>query len=157
MVATMIDPLLPPSVADRLDRLAALRSPKPLRQKRRKPAYTSKIITAGASTTALFTLVAGMGWGSGTGNAQSAPTAPTTSVTPVAPAPLVPTVVAPVPAVIAATAVPSTVAPLTVIPPPTVAPVPIPVPLPVPVPTAKLPVQKKAVKRASNTTTKSSG
>jgi hypothetical protein len=148
----MIDPLLPPSTADRL---VALPSPRP---KRRKPAYTSKIITAGASTTALFALVAGMGWGSGTGSAQSVTTAPTTSVTPlvpVSPVPVVPAVVVLVPATTAVTAVPPTVAPLTVIPPPTVAPATT--PIPVPVPTAQLPVQRKSVKRASNTTTKSSG
>jgi hypothetical protein len=60
------DPLLPGNSAQRL---AALRSAAP---KRRKPAYNSKIMTAGLSTTAMLGMVAAMGWSSVT-SAQSVP------------------------------------------------------------------------------------
>jgi hypothetical protein len=139
MVATMIDPLLPSTA----ERLAALRSPR--LQKRRKPAHNSKILTAGVSTTALFALIAGMGWQSGTSSAQSTPTAPATTATGSAPASTT-TVAAVVPAV------PATVAPL-IIAAPTVA---LPI-IPVAVAAAKPPVKKIVTRVASNTTTKTSG
>jgi hypothetical protein len=138
MVATMIDPLLPSTA----ERLAALRSPR--LQKRRKPAHNSKILTAGVSTTALFALIAGMGWQSGTSSAQTTPTAPATTATSSAPAST--TTVAAV-----GPAVPATVAPL-IIAAPTVA---LPI-IPVAVAAAKPPM-KIVTRVASNTTTKTSG
>ena len=149
----MIDPLPPPGAAERL---AALRAPS---AKRKKPAHTSKVLTAGISTTALFGMVAVMGWQS-THGAASAAAAPEATV-PVAP--LVP-VVTPSTTIFVPTPVPSTVAPLapavTVAPvtaaPVTAAPVVVPVVIPVAVPApAPQPKAAKAVK--SNTATKSSG
>lgn len=73
-VAAMIDPLLSPKQpTTSLERLALMDRPaRPVRRKRAMPARTSKIITAGASATALFSMVAGMGWQSGTSSANSA-------------------------------------------------------------------------------------
>lgn len=158
----MIDPLLPPRSAERL---AALRQPA---QKRRKPAHSSKIMTAGISTTALLGLITAMGWPTGTGNAQSATqVAPVTdALTPVAQVIQVPPLVPVVPAttalvvpvvidttVAAAPAALPAVVPETV--PATVAPVPVVVPVAVPV---AQPVQKKKrTVAASNTATKTSG
>jgi hypothetical protein len=141
-VATMIDPLL----ASQAERLAALRSP--AQKKRQKPAHSAKIFTAGISTTALFGLVAAMGWPTGNGIAQGA-AAVEPAVTPVAltiPALTIPAPAAAVqtaPVVIPATAV--VAAPV-----PTVA---APIVIPVAVPAA----QRPAAPAASNTTTKSSG
>jgi hypothetical protein len=119
------------------DRLAALRAPSSNRQ---KPAHTSKILSAGISTTALFGMVAVMGWPSTTGNAQSADAAvaATQAVTPAPPTlPLVapPTTPAEIPAAVPAV-VPAVVVTVPVDPPTTRTP-------PAPIP--------------SNTTTKTSG
>ena len=62
------------------ERLAALRKPT---EQRGKAAHTSKIFAAGISTTALFAMVAAMGWRSGTESTQSASLQTTT--TPVVP------------------------------------------------------------------------
>jgi hypothetical protein len=133
--ATMTDPGQPESApaisASSAERLAALRQPS---KKRSKPAHTSKVLSAGAATTALFGMIAVMGWQSGISTAQGAaalpvPTVPTTQS---APTPVLPTVV-----------------PLV----PTAAPVLIPVAVPV----AQPPVQTDAGRTPSNTTTKSSG
>ncbi len=97
----MIDPLLPSGAAERL---AALRAPS---TKRTKPASTSKILSAGISTTALFGMVAVMGWQS-THAAASAAAAPEATV-PVTPAV---SAVTPPTTVFVPTPVPSTVAPL---------------------------------------------
>ncbi len=164
VVATMIDPLLPNGAAARLEAL------RPQAQKRRKPAYTAKVFTAGVSTTAMLGLIATMGWPTGASVAQSA--APPASLTPdvtlpVAPVAVVPPV-QPAPTTVAPVV---TVAPLVVAPPPAVvteppttlpAPVPetaAPVVIPVAVPVAQPQVKKKkrVVVAASNTTTKSSG
>ena len=154
----MIDPLLPPRAAERL---AALRPPVQA-QKRRKPAHTSKILTAGISTTALLGLVTAMGWPTSVGNAQTAaPVAPDTTplaqllpitpaATPTVPAVVVAPSVAPAPATLPATlppTVPATAAPVV-----TQAPVVIPVAIPV-----ARPVVKKARRAVSNTVTKTSG
>jgi hypothetical protein len=118
-VAAMInDPLMPATSAERL---AALRSAAP---KRRQPAYNSKIMTAGLTTTAMLGMIAAMGWTSAT-SAQSVPQlVPATDALPpidttgvgepmTAPVTVLPvTAVAPVPATVA----PSTVAPVTVAP-----------------------------------------
>jgi hypothetical protein len=122
MVATMTDPMSPSNA----ERLAALRRPS---KKRTKPAHTSKVLSAGISTTALFGMVAAMGWQTGTSTAQSisatVPAVMTTQPAPVQPtvAPLVPTA-------------PTTTA------------------IPVAVPATQPPVQTSA---RSNTVTKSSG
>jgi hypothetical protein len=133
----MIEPLLPSTA----DRLAALRKPS---QKRRKPAYNSKIITAGTAVTALFAMVTAMGWQTAVGSAQTmAPTASASdAVTPLAQ--VVPaSPVATQPAAVPATAVPVAA--------------PAPVVIPVAVPVAQLPVQQSSGGAASNTTTKASG
>lgn len=163
-VATMIDPLLPNGAAARLE---ALRSQAP---KRRKPAYSAKIFTAGASTTAMLGLIAAMGWPTGTSVAEGAapvapltpdvtlPVAPVVSLPPVLPAPttaapvvtVAPLIVAPAPAVV--TEPPATLpAPV----PATAAPVVIPVV--VPVAQTQVKKKKRIVVAVSNTTTKSSG
>lgn len=159
----MIDPLLPPRSAERL---AALRPAPP---KRRKPAHTSKIMTAGISTTALLGLVTAMGWPTGTSNAQNtaqtvpgtgaitptavqvAPVAAVAVALPAATAATVPVVVdttvpaapATVQALVPAT-VPTTVAPPRVV-------------VPVAVPAAQPVKKKKRVVVVSNTTTRTSG
>jgi hypothetical protein len=174
-VAAMIDPLLSSSPRTSMERLALMdpnprnRSNRPAKRKRAMPARTSKIITAGASATALFSMVAAMGWQSGTGSASSAnasaqipdttpataqvlPVAPPTTVA--APSLLPPVVTVRPPAAIVPTATVPT-APVPVV---TVAVVKPHVQLVVPkaVPVAILPVQK-VVKHKSHTTTKSSG
>lgn len=150
----MIDPLLPNSSAMRL---AAMHSSDGKQPKRQKPAHTSKIFTAGLSTTALLGMVAAMGWPSGSSAAQSsAPSVPDpAAVTPVVfalpSAP--PTTAAPAPVTVPATA--ATVAPLVTLPPTTPAPVVVtPAVIPVAVPAPAQPVVKK---KRSHTTTKSSG
>ncbi|MGZ4722738.1 MAG: hypothetical protein ACXV8L_00850 [Ilumatobacteraceae bacterium] len=170
----MIDPLLSPKQATTsLERLALMDRPaRPVRRKRAMPARTSKIITAGASATALLSMVAGMGWQSGTSSANSAvvpsglpDTTPTLApVLPVAQpatssaAPgsvLLPVVTAQAPAAPVTTATVPT-APVPVV---TVAVVKKhaqQVVVPKPVPVATLPAQK-VVKHKSHTTTKSSG
>ncbi|MDP9463550.1 MAG: hypothetical protein M3P52_02905 [Actinomycetota bacterium] len=133
----MTDPL-PPSTADRL---AALRQPA---EKRRKPAHTSKILTAGLSTTALLGLVTAMGWQTGSAQTTTLPEPAIQSATPVAPVvPVVPVV----PVMPALATVPTTAAPVAV---------PAPVVIPVAVPVAQVPVQISGG-AASNTTTKASG
>lgn len=159
----MTDPLL----ADReisasaAERLAALRQPS-TSKKRTKPAHTSKVLAAGLSATALFGMIAVMGYESGTGTAQTAalpvaiPTIQAAVPTPVAPtvAPLVPATPAPV--------VPTPAAAVPVAPVP-VAPVPVAPAAPVPVievPVVQVPVAVAAQTTSggqSNTTTKSSG
>ena len=141
-VATMTDAPGPEGAiaASAAERLAALRQPS-TSNKRTQPATTSKILSAGISTTALFGLIAAMGWQTGTGVAQSAsapletPPAQVSSPTPVTPtvAPLVPTTGTVSPAV---AAVPTTI--------------PVAVPAAQPAPTNSRRVQ-------SNATTKSSG
>lgn len=154
-VAAMIDPLLSPSA-----RRVAPVAPQQKR-KRAKPARVSKIITAGASATALFTMVAAMGWQSSAGAAGSSvpidpptetppvelvvPTAPTTTAT-TTPAPVVPNVVPNV------APIPVAVVPVTTV--PVAAPAPVVVPQAVPV---TVPAKKKVTKHKSNTTTKTSG
>lgn len=147
-----IDPGLPapgsigPSAAERL---AALRKPT---QKRRKPAHTSKIFVAGVSTTALFGMVAAMGWPTATQTAQSAPLPSTTAAPAV---PVVAPTTTPPPALPTAT-VPTTAAPV----PTTAAPVPTtaaPIEIPVATPVVQAPVQKASKRIPSNTATKSSG
>jgi hypothetical protein len=164
-VAAMIDPLLAPQSR----RPAQVRPPK---RKRAKPARTSKIFTAGASATALFSMVAAMGWQSGTSSANSADatlpidtTPPVALVVPVAPpttaAGPAPVSVAPVVVAVAAATIP-VVVPAATIPVvvPVVTPAPIVVPKAVTVPkavaVAKLPVQK-VTKKKSHTATKTSG
>ena len=171
-VAAMIDPLLSPSPRTSMERLALMdpnRPNRPPKRKRAMPARTSKIITAGASATALFSMVAAMGWQSGIGSATSAnppaqlpdttptvaqvvPVDPPTTV--VAPSLLPPVVTARPPAAIVPTATVPT-APVPVV---TVAVVKkhVQVVVPKAVPVATLPVQK-VVKHKSHTTTKSSG
>jgi hypothetical protein len=125
------------------ERLAALRAPS---KKRPKPAHTSKVLSAGISTTALLGLVAAMGWPSGTGSAQSAEpvAAATQAATPAAPTvPTVPTSVPALPAV-----VPMTPAP---------APAAVPVVIPAAVPVTASPAPEPAAPVPSNTTTQSSG
>ncbi len=155
-VATMIDPLPAPQIDSRppahAERLAALRSPG--QTKRQKPASSAKILSAGLSTTAMFGLVAAMGWPTGPGVAQSA--APVEqAVTSVAQAiPAQPAVAQAAPVVVAAQAVvaePATTQPAPV---PTAA---APIVIPVAVPVAQAAAQRPAANAASNTTTKSSG
>ena len=121
------------------ERLAALRKPA---EKRGKPAHTTKILAAGLSTTALFGMVAAMGWPTATETAKSAPlqamaAAPAVAVV----APTTPTTVPTVPTV------------PTVL---TVAPV-APVAVPAAIPVVSLAVQNASVRTASNTVTKTSG
>ena len=152
--AAMIDPLLSPFSARR-----SAAAPRPQRRKRAAPARTSKIFAAGASATALLSMVAAMGWQSGTGSANSAePAVPVAETTPAM------SVIVPV-----APTTTSVVAPVSVAPPVTTPPAvtvavvlaPVATPAPVVVPRAvavvKLPVQKATKKLKSNTTTKQSG
>jgi hypothetical protein len=174
-VAAMIDPLLSPKQpTTSLERLALMDRPaRPVRRKRAMPARTSKIITAGASATALFSMVAGMGWQSGTSSANSA-TPPaelpdtTPALTPVLPVAQPATSSAAPGAVLPpVVTLPTLAAPVTTATVPT-APVPVVtvavvkkhaqvVVVPKPVPVATLPVQKPVVKHKSHTTTRSSG
>jgi hypothetical protein len=116
------------------ERLAALRAPS---RRRSKPAHTSKILSAGISTTALLGLVTAMGWPSGTGSAQSAaPPAGPQAVTPAAPT------------------VPTAVPQLPVVATPAPAPVEVPVAIPAAVPVTPVPGSVAPI--PSNTTTQSS-
>src|SRR5258706_5684312 len=120
---------LPGSIgASAAERLAALRKPT---EKRRKPAHTSKIFAAGVSTTALFGMVAAMGWPTATQAAQSAPL-PTTSAAPTVPVAAATTTPAPVPttATVPATAAPVPTDPTVPMVPATAAAVEIPVATP---------------------------
>jgi len=136
----MIDPLLPTQA----QRLAALRTPA---TKRQKPAHNSKILTAGLSTTALFGMVAAMGWASGS-SASSTPAE--SAVSPVVFNVPVQLPVLPTPPVTTATTQPAS--PTTqVAPAPAAAPVVV-IPVAIPAPAAQPQAQKK-----SHTTTKSSG
>lgn len=135
------------------ERLAALRKPS---DQRAKPAHTSKIVAAGLSTTALFGMVAAMGWPTGAQTAQSAPLQTTTI--PVARAvPLVaPTsTLATVPAVDTDQMDP-TIPPIPTVPPvpTTAAPV---IVVPEATPVVQAPVPKPSTRAKSNTVTKSSG
>ncbi len=106
-VAAMInDPLMPATSAERL---AALRSAAP---RRRRPAYNSKIVTAGLSTTAMLGMIAGMGWSSVT-SAQSVLVPATDELSPIDTALTTGPVTAPAVAAIAATTTP----PVTTVPP----------------------------------------
>jgi hypothetical protein len=133
----MIDPLTPSTT----DRLAALRKPA---QKRRKPAYNSKILTAGISATALFAMVTAMGWQASVGSAQTTTQAASAS-----------DAVAPVVQVVPAMPVAALPAAVPVIATPVAAPSPVVIPVAVPV--AQLPVQATSGGAASNTATKASG
>ena len=145
----MIDPLL----TSQAERLAALRSP--AQKKRQKPAHTAKIFTAGLSTTAMFGLVAAMGWPSGSGVAQgAAPVEP--AVTPVAltiPALAIPALAIPAPAAAAQTAPVVIPTPAVVAEPATTQPAPVPtvaapIVIPVAVPVAQPAVQQPAARAA---------
>ena len=172
-VAAMIDPLLSPKATTSLERLALMDRPaRPVRRKRAMPARTSKIITAGASATALLSMVAGMGWQSGTSSANSAaPPAELPDTTPTL-APVLPVAQPPVSSAAPGSVLPPVVTVPTLAAPVTTATVPTaPVPVvtvavvkkhvqvvvPKPVPVATLPVQKAVVKHKSHTTTRSSG
>ena len=153
--AAMTEPVSPSAA----ERLAALRAPS---KDRGKPAHAWKVLAGGMSTSAMFGLIAAMGWG---GTAQSTALPPDTAVQTV---PSAPVIVIPV-ATIPATTIPvTTVLPAVVVdeeapeipvvpvtePPTTVAPEPIPVAVPVP---QAQPTQRKVTKKAaSNTATKSS-
>ena len=152
----MIDPLLPTAA----ERIAALRQPN---EKRQTPAYASKIVAAGISTTALFGLVTAMGWQDGVGSAQAPlqeATVPET-VTPVVqvvPTSLAPTTVAPIedaPMVIDTTLPPTVPAEVPVEVPAVVDTAPVVVPVAVPAPKPK--VHKKVVQPPSNGSTQPSG
>ncbi|MGZ4806973.1 MAG: hypothetical protein ACXV5U_11360, partial [Ilumatobacteraceae bacterium] len=131
----MIDPLLSPKQATTsLERLALMDRPaRPVRRKRAMPARTSKIITAGASATALLSMVAGMGWQSGTSSANSG--------TPASGAPDTTPTLAPVLPV----AQPSSAAPGSVLPPVVTVPAPAAPVTTATVPTAPVPVVTVAV------------
>jgi hypothetical protein len=175
-VAAMIDPLLSSSPRTSMERLELMdpnrlnRRTRPPKRKRAMPARTSKIITAGASATALFSMVAAMGWQSGTGSASSASSADQTSDTTLTAAQVLP-VAPPTTSVAAAAVLPPVVTvrlPAATVPTATVPTAPVPVVtvavvkkhvqvvVPKAVPVATLPVQK-VVKHKSHTTTKSSG
>jgi hypothetical protein len=153
----MIDPLLA-----RLERFEQDHGKVPA--KRQKPAHSAKIIVAGASATALLSMVAAMGFQSGTSSANSG-TAPVDSTgvsdTPATgpgftlPLPTVATATPTTPAV-QPTLAPSIVAPVTVAPtvPPTAAPVVTQAPVVIPVAVPATPTVKK---HRSHTITKSSG
>lgn len=144
--AAMTEPI-PASAAERL---AALRTPS---KDRGKPAKAWKILTAGVSTSAMFGLVAAMGWGGTTAQSTALPadtTLPgdtTVQIVPVSP-------VAPTSAPVAPTSAPTTptVAPL--IPSTPVATVLVTIPVAVPAPQAV--AQKTTTRATSNATTKSS-
>lgn len=167
VAVTMIDPLLP-----HVDSIGARR----VKTKRPAPAHAAKIITAGASATALFTMIAAMGWQAGIGSATPQP--PQTDQPVITdPAIVVPSVVQP--SVVATSSIPIVNIPAVTVPtvPGTVtAASPVSAAGPVVVPAAKpatktvtrtvtktvaKPVQKKLVQvsthRASQTVTKSSG
>jgi hypothetical protein len=106
------DPLMPTSSAERL---AALRTVAP---NRRRPAYNSKIMTAGLSTTAMLGMIAGMGWSSVTSAQAVAQLVPvtdglspidTTGVT-------APVTAPPAAAIVVTTAPPATTTPPTLVP-----------------------------------------
>jgi hypothetical protein len=126
--------------ASSAERLAALRQPSTTK-KRSKPADTAKVLATGISTTALFGIVAVMGWQTNMGTAQaSASITPTTLSVP-------PTIQTAPPV-----AVTPSVAPLV-----PVAPATVPTTIPVAVPTTQPLVQTPTVRVPSNTTTKASG
>lgn len=132
------------------ERLAALRSPA---KKRAKPAHTSKVLTAGISTTALFGMVAVMGWQSGTGSAQNNAATPTATQG-VLPVPVVAVITTPT-IIVSPQTVPATVAPLAPTVPVTVAET---VPATVtPVIPVAVPAPQPKPRAASHTKTKSSG
>jgi len=152
----MTEPVSPSAA----ERLAALRAPS---KDRGSPAHAWKVLAGGMTTSAMFGLVAAMGWG---GTAQSTALPPDTAVQIV---PSAPVIVIPV-ATIPATTIPVTPVPIAAVT-PTAAPVvpeipateppataaPETIPVAVPVPQAQ-PTQRKATKKAaSNTATKSSG
>ena len=153
--AAMTEPVSPSAA----ERLAALRAPS---KERGKPAHTWKILTAGMSTSAMFGLVAAMGWG---GTAHSTALPPDTAVqivpsAPVATIPVatIPVTTTPVTTVPTAGVTPTAAPVIPVIPatvPPTTA-VPVVIPVAVPAPQAQ-PTQRSVTKKAaSNTATKSS-
>lgn len=118
-----------PSAAERL---AALRKPT---EKRGKPALTAKVLVAGVSTTAMFALVAAMGWPSDTTSASGTAAVGPTELPTVAPA-TVPTVAPPV------QAVPAPAVPVPVVIPPAV-------PAPAPAATTAAPVVSNAITETS--------
>ncbi len=126
--------------ASSAERLAALRQPS-ASKKRSKPADTAKVLATGLSTTALFGMVAIMGWQTNIGAAQASELATSTTQT------AAPTIQTTPPV-----AVTPTVAPLV-----PVAPVAVPTTIPVAVPSTQPPVQTTAVRVASNATSKASG
>jgi hypothetical protein len=145
------------------ERLAALRATS---KDRGKPAHVGKILTAGLSTSAMFGLVAAMGWGS-TVQGSALPPDTAVQVVPVAPvvtnATTTSTTTTPTTTVVAPIAAPmSDDAPVPTPPaitaPVTAAPVATdPVTIPVAVPAPAPPAQKKKIKATSNVATKSSG
>jgi hypothetical protein len=154
-VAAMIDPLLTPPAAGRPNEVSPVQ-----RRKRPEPARTAKIVTAGMSATALLSMVAAMGWQSGTGSANSGIATVPTQATGPAVAAVLPVAVAPslAPAPIVeppAATVPVAAVPVLTEPEAEVAPAPA-VVVPRAVPVTTLPA-KKTVKAKSHTTTKTSG
>ncbi|MEO7369435.1 MAG: hypothetical protein ABIZ69_01140 [Ilumatobacteraceae bacterium] len=124
------------------ERLAALRAPST--QKRGNSAHASKILAAGLSTTAMFGMVAALGWQSGTTTAQGAgsaavPTSPSATAPATVPSAVSPGVTTTTGAAVATPAW-------------------IPVVIPVAVPAAKTaPSNTTPGRTPSNVTTKSSG
>lgn len=149
--AAMTEPVSPAAA----ERLAALRAPS---KERGRPAHTWKILTAGMSTSAMFGLVAAMGWG---GTAQSTALPPDTAVqiVPSAPVATIPVATIPVATPVTTVAPPGvTPAAAPVIPatePPTTA-APVAIPVAVPAPQAQPTKRSVTNKAASNTATKSS-
>lgn len=151
----MIDPLLDPRASRSLPVAARAQ-----RRKRAVPARSAKVLTAGASATALFTMIAAMGWQSGTGSANSPdPTVPVEQTTPTL-AVLVP-IAAPQPTLAQATpvepqaaSVPAAAVPVITIPVPAATAAPVVVPRAVAVVS---PPAQRIVKHKSHITTKSSG
>lgn len=152
--AAMTEPVSPSAA----ERLAALRAPS---KERGRPAHTWKILTAGMSTSAMFGLVAAMGWG---GTAQSTALPPDTAVQIVPSAPVATIPVATIPVATSVTTVappgvtPAAAPVIPVIPatePPTTA-APVAIPVAVPAPQAQPTKRSVTNKAASNTATKSS-
>jgi hypothetical protein len=125
--AAMTEPI-PASAAERL---AALRSPS---KDRAKPALAWKILTAGMSTSAMFGIIAAMGWG-GTADSTTLPPNTAAQVVPVAPVVTVAVTTGRVTTISADDDTPAVV---------------------VPAPTPAAQPQKPVTRAASNTTTKSS-
>jgi hypothetical protein len=158
-VAAMIDPLLPATVGR-----AKSEQPPKVRQ-RAMPAHAAKILTAGASATALFTMVAAMGWQSGVGSAEGAvQTVPMQDTTAIAVDALPAIQVTPSPTLVTslpivepqAAAVPAAAVPVSPPPTPVATPAATVVVVPRAVAVATLPATK-TVKHKSHTTTKTSG